>query len=121
LIPVINKIDLPGAEPDRVREEIEQTIGLDTHNALMISAKMGIGIDEVLEAVVREVPPPAGNKSEPLKALIFDSWFDSYRGVVVLMRVIAGLSAVYEFADGRGEGIRGRRARSAHAKTAGDR
>jgi len=90
LIPVINKIDLPGAEPERVREEIEQTIGLDTHNALMISAKMGTGIDEVLEAVVREVPPPAGDKSEPLKALIFDSWFDSYRGVVVLMRVIDG-------------------------------
>src|SRR5436189_238033 len=91
LIPVINKIDLPGAEPERVREEIEHTIGLDTHNALMISAKMGTGIDEVLESVVREVPPPAGDKSEPLKALIFDSWFDSYRGVVVLMRVIDGV------------------------------
>jgi GTP-binding protein LepA len=91
LIPVINKIDLPGAEPERVREEIEQTIGLDTANALMISAKMGTGIDEVLEAVVREIPPPAGDESEPLKALIFDSWFDSYRGVVVLMRVIDGV------------------------------
>src|ERR1044071_6670886 len=91
LIPVINKIDLPGAEPDRVREEIEQTIGLDTVNALMISAKMGTGIADVLEAIVREVPAPAGNKSEPLKALIFDSWFDSYRGVVVLMRVIDGV------------------------------
>ncbi|HEY3135106.1 MAG TPA: translation elongation factor 4 [Blastocatellia bacterium] len=91
LIPVINKIDLPGAEPERVREEIEQTIGLETENALMISAKMGIGIDEVLEAVVREVPAPAGDPSAPLKALIFDSWFDSYRGVVVLMRVIDGV------------------------------
>jgi GTP-binding protein LepA len=91
LIPVINKIDLPGAEPDRVREEIEQTIGLETDNALMISAKMGVGIEDVLEAIVREVPPPAGDENAPLKALIFDSWFDSYRGVVVLMRVIDGV------------------------------
>jgi GTP-binding protein LepA len=91
LIPVINKIDLPGAEPDRVREEIEHTIGLETDNALMISAKMGIGIEETLEAIVREVPPPTGDTTEPLKALIFDSWFDSYRGVVVLMRVIDGV------------------------------
>jgi GTP-binding protein LepA len=91
LIPVINKIDLPGAEPDRVREEIEQTIGLDAGNALMISAKMGTGIDDVLEAVVRETPAPGGDRSKPLKALIFDSWFDSYRGVVVLMRVIDGV------------------------------
>jgi GTP-binding protein LepA len=90
LIPVINKIDLPGAEPERVREEIEQTIGLETDNALMISAKQGIGIEEVLEGIVREVPPPAGDPNAPLKALIFDSWFDSYRGVVVLMRVIDG-------------------------------
>ena len=91
LIPVINKIDLPGAEPDRVREEIEHTIGLETENALMISAKMGIGIEEVLEAIVREVPPPTGATDGPLKALVFDSWFDSYRGVVVLMRVIDGV------------------------------
>jgi GTP-binding protein LepA len=91
LIPVINKIDLPGAEPDRVREEIEHTIGLETENVLNISAKMGLGIDEVLESIVREVPPPAGKTNEPLKALIFDSWFDSYRGVVVLMRVVDGV------------------------------
>jgi GTP-binding protein LepA len=91
LIPVINKIDLPGAEPERVKEEIEHTIGLETDNALMISAKMGLGIDDVLEAIVREVPPPKGNIKAPLKALIFDSWFDSYRGVVVLMRVIDGV------------------------------
>ena len=90
LIPVINKIDLPGAEPERVLEEIEQSIGLETDNALMISAKQGIGIDEVLEAIVRMVPPPSGDPNAPLKALIFDSWFDSYRGVVVLMRVIDG-------------------------------
>jgi len=91
LIPVINKIDLPGAEPDRVREEIEHTIGLETDNVLMISAKQGIGIQDVLESIVREVPPPAGDVNAPLKALIFDSWFDSYRGVVVLMRVIDGV------------------------------
>ncbi|HST22485.1 MAG TPA: translation elongation factor 4 [Blastocatellia bacterium] len=91
LIPVINKIDLPGAEPDRVREEIEHTIGLETDNALLISAKQGLGIGEVLEAIVREVPPPTGDSLAPLKALIFDSWFDSYRGVVVLMRVIDGV------------------------------
>ena len=91
LIPVINKIDLPGAEPERVREEIEHTIGLDTNNALFISAKTGIGTSEVLEAIVREIPPPSGDFDAPLKALIFDSWFDSYRGVVVMMRVIDGV------------------------------
>src|SRR5262245_42883783 len=91
LIPVINKIDLPGAEPDRVREEIEQTIGLETENALMVSAKLGLGTDQVLEAIVREIPPPAGEPAAPLTALIFDSWFDSYRGVVVMLRVIDGM------------------------------
>lgn len=90
LIPVINKIDLPGAEPERVRQEIEQVVGLETHNALMISAKLGIGTEEVLEAIVREIPPPSGDPEAPLKALIFDSWFDSYRGVVVMIRVIDG-------------------------------
>jgi GTP-binding protein LepA len=90
IIPVINKIDLPGAEPDRVRQEIEQTIGLETNNALLISAKLGLGTDEVLEAIVREIPPPLGDPEAPLAALIFDSWFDSYRGVVVMIRVISG-------------------------------
>ncbi|HEY6330022.1 MAG TPA: translation elongation factor 4, partial [Blastocatellia bacterium] len=90
IIPVINKIDLPGAEPDRVRQEIEQTIGLETNNALLISAKLGLGTDEVLEAIVREIPQPSGDPEAPLAALIFDSWFDSYRGVVVMIRVIGG-------------------------------
>jgi GTP-binding protein LepA len=90
LIPVLNKIDLPGAEPERVREQIEQVIGLDTSNAVLASAKTGIGIDEVLEAVVSFVPPPKGDENAPLKALIFDSWYDSYRGVIVLFRVIEG-------------------------------
>jgi GTP-binding protein LepA len=91
LIPVINKIDLPGAEPERVIEEIEHFIGLETHNAIFTSAKTGVGVAEVLEAIVREVPPPNGDPKAPLKALIFDSWYDSYRGVIVLFRVIDGV------------------------------
>jgi GTP-binding protein LepA len=90
LIPVINKIDLPGAEPEKVLEQIENLIGLSSHNAIMASAKSGIGISEILEAVVNEIPPPKGSVSEPLKALIFDSWFDPYRGVIVMVRLIDG-------------------------------
>lgn len=90
VVPVINKIDLPGAQPDRVREQIEQVIGLDTRNALLVSAKHGTGVQEVLEGIVREVPAPRGSRTEPLKALVFDSWFDLYRGVIVLVRVIDG-------------------------------
>jgi len=90
LIPVINKVDLPGAEPERVMEQIEQVIGLDTHNAVLTSAKTGLGVDEVLEAIVKYVPPPAGDQNAPLRALIFDSWYDSYRGVIVLFRVVEG-------------------------------
>jgi GTP-binding protein LepA len=90
LIPVINKIDLPGAEPERAVEQIEHLIGLETHNAVFTSAKTGEGVHEVLEAIVRDVPPPKGDGSAPLKALIFDSWYDSYRGVIVLFRVIDG-------------------------------
>ncbi|HOL71172.1 MAG TPA: translation elongation factor 4 [Bryobacteraceae bacterium] len=90
LIPVINKIDLPVAEPERVREQIEQVIGLDASSAILVSAKQGTGIDEVLEAVVHLVPPPSGNPEAPLRALIFDSWFDPYRGVIILLRVVDG-------------------------------
>ncbi len=90
IIPVINKIDLPSAEPERIREQIEQLVGLDASEAVLCSAKNGIGIEDVLEAVVKLVPPPAGDPDAPLRALIFDSWFDPYRGVVILMRIIDG-------------------------------
>ena len=90
LIPVINKIDLPGAEPEKAIEQIEHFIGLETHNAILTSAKTGQGVADVLEAIVRDVPPPKGDPTAPLKALIFDSWYDSYRGVIVLFRVIDG-------------------------------
>jgi GTP-binding protein LepA len=90
IIPVINKIDLPSAEPERIREQIEQVIGLDASDAVLASAKNGIGIKETLEAVVRRVPPPKGDPSAPLRALIFDSWFDPYRGVIILTRIVDG-------------------------------
>jgi GTP-binding protein LepA len=90
IIPVINKIDLPSAEPERIREQIEQVIGLPAHDALLVSAKQGTGIHETLEAIVRRVPQPRGNPDAPLRALIFDSWFDQYRGVIILVRVFDG-------------------------------
>jgi len=90
VIPVLNKIDLPGAEPERVKEQIENIIGIDTEHTISASAKEGIGIDEILEAIVALVPPPAGSYEAPLKALIFDSWYDPYRGVVMLVRVVDG-------------------------------
>jgi GTP-binding protein LepA len=90
IIPVINKIDLPAAEPERIREQIESVIGLDASGALLVSAKQGIGIHEVLEAIVHLVPPPKGSPESPLRALIFDSWFDPYRGVIILTRVMDG-------------------------------
>ena len=80
IIPVINKIDLPSAEPERIREQIEQIIGLDASDAILASAKNGVGIKEILEAVVHRVPAPKGDPDAPLRALIFDSWFDPYRG-----------------------------------------
>jgi GTP-binding protein LepA len=90
IIPVINKIDLPSAEPERVREQIETLIGLDASDAILASAKNGIGIHEILEAVVHLVPQPKGSPDLPLRALIFDSWFDPYRGVIILTRVLDG-------------------------------
>ena len=90
IIPVINKIDLPSADPERIREQIESLIGLDASGAILASAKNGIGIEEILEAVVELVPPPKGSPDAPLRALIFDSWFDPYRGVIILARVMEG-------------------------------
>jgi len=90
VIPVLNKIDLPGAEPERVREQIENIIGIDTAHTIAASAKEGIGIDEILEAIVTLIPPPSGSYEAPPKALIFDSWYDAYRGVVMLVRVVDG-------------------------------
>jgi GTP-binding protein LepA len=90
IVPVLNKIDLPAAEPDRIKEQIEDVIGLDASNAIPISAKTGFGIDEVLEAIVRRLPPPRGDEGAPLKALLVDSWYDAYLGVVVLVRVVDG-------------------------------
>ncbi len=90
IIPVLNKIDLPGAEPDRVSEEIEEVVGLDCTDIIQASAKAGIGIEDILESVVQEVPPPADTIDQPLRALIFDSYYDPYRGVIVYFRVMDG-------------------------------
>jgi len=91
IVPVINKIDLPSAEPEKVRKEIEDVIGLDASNAVLTSAKSGIGIVEVLEAIVKRIPPPKGDATAPLKAMLVDSWYDAYLGVVILVRVIDGV------------------------------
>jgi GTP-binding protein LepA len=90
IIPVINKIDLPGAQPDEVRRQIEDIVGLDGTGAILASAKEGIGTHEILEAIVSRLPAPKGDESAPLKALIFDSWYDSYRGVIIVVRVFEG-------------------------------
>jgi GTP-binding protein LepA len=94
IVPVINKIDLPGAEIEAAQQQMEHALALDPREALLISAKQGLGIEEVLEAIVTRIPPPRGTPEAPLQALIFDSWFDSYRGVVVLARVVEGTLAV---------------------------
>ncbi len=91
VIPVINKIDLPGAQPEETRRQVEDIIGLDASGALLASAKEGTGTRQVLEAIVRRLPAPAGRLDAPLKALIFDSWYDAYRGVVIVVRVIDGV------------------------------
>jgi len=90
IVPVINKIDLPSADVEAARREVEDIIGLDTSMAVPVSAKEGIGIEELLESIVRHVPPPKGSKEAPLKALVFDSWYDNYRGVIMLIRVMEG-------------------------------
>jgi GTP-binding protein LepA len=90
IIPVLNKIDLPGADPDRVKREIEEIIGLDTSNAILASAKSGIGITDILQAIVERVPPPVLSPDTPLRALVFDSYFDPYMGIIVYIRVIDG-------------------------------
>jgi GTP-binding protein LepA len=93
IVPVINKIDLPGADPEGVRRQIAEVVGIDASGAIPTSAKEGIGTDEVLEAIVRQIPPPRGDAAAPLKALLFDSWFDPYLGVIVLVRVFDGVIA----------------------------
>jgi GTP-binding protein LepA len=90
IVPVLNKIDLPVARPDWVKQQIEDTIGLDASDALLVSAKTGQGVHEMLEAVVKRIPPPVADREAPLSALIFDSWYDTFRGVVVLVRVVSG-------------------------------
>lgn len=91
MIPIINKIDLPAAEPERIKEQIEDIIGIDSSEAILASAKAGIGTKEILEAIVKKIPPPDGDVDKPLKALLFDSWFDNYQGVIVLVRVFDGM------------------------------
>lgn len=90
MIPVINKIDLPAADPEKIKEQIEDIIAIDSSDAVFASAKEGIGTEEILEAIVRKIPPPGGDSSSPLQALIFDSWFDNYQGAIVLVRIFNG-------------------------------
>ncbi|HEX8470223.1 MAG TPA: GTP-binding protein, partial [Brevundimonas sp.] len=91
IVPVLNKIDLPAAEPERVRQQIEDVIGIDASDAVLCSAKSGIGIEDVLEAIVTRLPAPKGDPDAPLKALLVDAWYDPYLGVVVLVRVFDGV------------------------------
>src|ERR671918_1798015 len=91
IVPVINKIDLPGAQPEEAKRQIEEIVGLDASGAILASAKEGTGVHEILEAIVHRLPPPTGDPEAPLKALIFDSWYDAYRGVIILTRVLDGV------------------------------
>ncbi|MET0277548.1 MAG: GTP-binding protein, partial [Pseudorhodoplanes sp.] len=90
IVPVLNKVDLPAAEPDKVKQQIEDVIGIDASDAIPISAKTGIGIPDVLEAIVHRLPAPKGDRDAPLKALLVDSWYDAYLGVIVLVRIVDG-------------------------------
>src|SRR6186713_590376 len=90
IVPVLNKIDLPAAEPERIRQQIEDVIGIDASNAVEISAKTGLNIDSVLEAVCERLPAPKGDETAPLKAMLIDSWYDAYLGVIILVRVVDG-------------------------------
>ena len=106
IVPVINKIDLPSAQPEVVKKEIEDIIGLDCRNAPMISAKSGLNVDQVLEAIVRDIPAPSGDVNAPLQALVFDSLYDSYRGVIAFVSIKQGRVAVGDkirFMAGKGE------------------
>ena len=94
IVPVVNKIDLPAADPDRVAEEIEEVVGLDAADVLPVSAKAGLGIEELLERIVEQIPPPGGDPAAPTRALVFDSWFDPYVGAVMLVRIVDGSLAV---------------------------
>src|SRR5436853_7025027 len=91
VVPVLNKVDLPAAEPEQVRKQIEDVIGLDASDAILISAKTGLNVPEVLEGIVKRLPPPKGDRGATLKALLVDSWYDAYLGVVVLLRVVDGV------------------------------
>ena len=91
IVPIINKIDLPGAQPEEAKRQIEDIVGLDASHAILASAKEGTGVHEILEAIVHRLPAPKGDPDAPLKALIFDSWYDAYRGVIILTRVIDGV------------------------------
>ncbi len=117
IVPVINKIDLPSAEPERVKQEIEDVIGLDASDAVLASAKAGIGIKEILEQVVAKMPAPTGDPDAPLKALIFDSHYDPYKGVIVYVRVMDGniSSGQKNSVYGDGRRIRSHRGRRLHA------
>jgi GTP-binding protein LepA len=113
IIPVINKIDLPNANPEETKNELEDAIGIDCSDAILASAKEGIGTKEILEAIVKKVPSPTGDDNKPLKALIFDSWFDNYQGVIVLVRVFDGKVKAGDKSSTAGEGV-------SHAERSGD-
>ena len=123
IIPVINKIDLPSAQPEEARRQIEEIIGLDGTTAILASAKEGLGVKEILEAIVQRLPPPEGDPDAPLKALIFDSWYDAYRGVVIVVRVLEGTirTGTKVTADEHRAGSRGGAARRVHAQARGRR